>query len=200
MSDFSLTLPSNDGSAKYFTGNSNHSWKNQLNKRLDLEGEWNVDMSSISLPPESILTPFLKGLSDKSVIMKSYRHVNEGDTGHEDIEMTVSYGDIKDTRMTTLYDFLKILFEREYELFLDKLTQKHSLVHKPGKEQLLFDVLYNEEEGAITVTSEKVDDSLYPSRQRFRRSCQFTLRKDVWTFWMGGSFSIQESRYIQKWS
>ena len=132
MSDFYLTLPSNDGSVKYFPGNTNKSWKNRLNKRMDLEGEWEVGMSCISLPSESILTPFLKGLSDGSIMMKTYREVYM-DSGHKDIEVMVSYGDIKDTRMTTVYDLLKILFEREYELFLNKLTQKHSLVHNRGK-------------------------------------------------------------------
>ena len=64
MDSFYLTLPSNDGSIKYFPGNTNNSWKNRLNKRLDLEGDWGVGMSSISLPRESLLLPYLKGLKD----------------------------------------------------------------------------------------------------------------------------------------
>ncbi|PFX25071.1 hypothetical protein AWC38_SpisGene10313 [Stylophora pistillata] len=117
-------------------------------------------------------------LTDGFIMMKSYRELYIN-SGCKDTCVVVSYGDIKDTPMTTAYDFLKILFDREYELFLDQLTQDHSLVHKPGKEQLQFDTIFNEEEGTITVISEKVDDSVFSSRTDFKLHCHFALRKDM---------------------
>ena len=83
-----------------------------------MEGEYEVGMSSISLPPESLFVPHLKRPNDGSIVMKSYRELYIN-SGHKDTCVVVSYGDIKDTPMTTAYDFLKILFDREYELFLD---------------------------------------------------------------------------------
>ena len=44
--NFYITLPSNDGSKKYFPNNPNNSWKNKLAKRIDLEGEYRVGLSS----------------------------------------------------------------------------------------------------------------------------------------------------------
>ena len=94
MSNFYLTLPSNNGSVKYFPGNANNSWKNRLDKRLDLDGQWDVGMSNISLPHDSPLLSHLKGLKDSSFLMKSYREVQDkkGDKDMTD----VTYGDIKD--------------------------------------------------------------------------------------------------------
>ena len=70
---FYLTLPSNDGSLKYFPDNKNNSWKNRLDKRIDLEGEWEVGLSSISLPHDSKMSSYLKGLKDDDVLLTTGR-------------------------------------------------------------------------------------------------------------------------------
>ena len=135
MSDFYLTLPSNDGSVKYFPGNSNNSWKNRLNKRLDLEGEWEVGMSSISLPSESILTPYLKGLSDGSGMLKThrvlYRKRGSSSGALTEVYTTVNYSDVKHRHMETVYDLLQVLFETEYLKFLDQHKEYISERVKP---------------------------------------------------------------------
>ncbi|CAH3124008.1 unnamed protein product [Pocillopora meandrina] len=38
INHFYVTLPSNDGSIKYYPQNTNHSWKNRLSHRINLEG------------------------------------------------------------------------------------------------------------------------------------------------------------------
>ena len=81
--------------------------------------------------------------------------------------------------MNTAYDFLKNIFNREYELFLNRLTQDYSIVHNPGKKQLQWDVIFNEQEGMITVIAEKVDESSFPSRLDFELHCHFALMKDM---------------------
>ena len=40
-------------------------------------------------------------------------------------------------------------------------------------------MMFNEEEGTITVTSEKVDDSTFADRLKFKIHCYFVLRKDM---------------------
>ena len=81
---FYLTLPSNDGSLKYFPDNKNNSWKNRLDKRIDLEGEWEVELSSISLPHDSKMSSYLKGLKDDDVLLTTGRiKVATGDIQHK---------------------------------------------------------------------------------------------------------------------
>ena len=81
---FYLTLPSNDGSLKYFPDNKNNSWKNRLDKRIDLEGEWEVGLSSISLPHDSKVSSYLKGLKDDDVLLTTGRiKVATGDIQHK---------------------------------------------------------------------------------------------------------------------
>ena len=77
MDSFYLTLSSNDGSIRYFPGNTNSYWKNQLNSRIDLQGDWVVGLSSMSLPHETThknrWEPFLKGLKDDEVLLTTIR-------------------------------------------------------------------------------------------------------------------------------
>ena len=61
---FYLTLPGSHGNLKYIPDNKNSAWKNRLDKRIDLEGEWEVGLSSISLPHDSKMSSYLKGLKD----------------------------------------------------------------------------------------------------------------------------------------
>ena len=51
---FYLMLPSNDGSLKYFSDNKKKFFEKSIDKRIDLEGEWEVELSSISLPHDSV--------------------------------------------------------------------------------------------------------------------------------------------------
>lgn len=44
----------------------NNSWENKLAKGIDLEGEWEVGLSGISLPHDSIMDHYLKGLTPES--------------------------------------------------------------------------------------------------------------------------------------
>ena len=110
---FYLTLPSNDGSLKYFPDNKNNSWKNRLDKRIDLEGEWEVGLSSISLPHDSKVSSYLKGLKDDDVLLTTGRiKVATGDIQHK-VTYNVTYGDIKQHRIETVHDLLKSLFDEE---------------------------------------------------------------------------------------
>ena len=122
MSNFYLTLPSNDGSVKYFPGNTNNSWKNLLNRRLDLKGAWEVGMSSISLPSESLLIPYLKGLNDGSILLRTFRMVYRSRENLDQSILTlVEYSDLKHRRLETVYELLQALFEAEWLKFLDQL-------------------------------------------------------------------------------
>ena len=81
---FQLTLPRNDGSLKCFPDNKKNSWKNRLDKRIDLEGEWEVGLSSISLPHDSKMSSYLKGLKDDDVLLTTGRiKVATGDIQHK---------------------------------------------------------------------------------------------------------------------
>ncbi|PFX11491.1 hypothetical protein AWC38_SpisGene24755, partial [Stylophora pistillata] len=154
-------------------------------------------MSSIALPHESLWIPYLKGLKDTDLLMRSSREV-QNDSNHKGVLTDVTYKDIKDTPMTTAYDFLKILFDREDELFLNSLTQNDSLVWNPGKKQVQWDSIYNEEEGTIKVTSEEVDDSVFSSRLNFKFHCHFVLRKDMCDLFGWTKYTKYQSTIIAK--
>ena len=91
----------------------------------------------------------------------------------------MTYGDINNTRMETVFDFVKMMFEREHELFLDNLPDDHSLVNLPGKEQIHFDILFNEDAGTMFVTSEKEDASPFKSQLHFMVHVTFEIRLDI---------------------
>ncbi|PFX20702.1 hypothetical protein AWC38_SpisGene14840 [Stylophora pistillata] len=161
MSNFYFTLPSNNGSIKYFPGNTSNSWKNRLYQHLDLEGDWEVGMSSISLPHESILIPYLKRLSNGSAMLKTWRVVyrKRGSSGAlTEVSARVNYGDVKHRRMETAYTLLQALFEAEYVKFLDQLQNYDSLYE--GDQPLQFDVMYDEGNESITVSAENVNFQL----------------------------------------
>ncbi|PFX12036.1 hypothetical protein AWC38_SpisGene24065 [Stylophora pistillata] len=179
MNNFYMTLPSNDGSVEYFPGNTNNSGKNRLNKRLDLEGEYEVGMSSISLPPESLLIPYLKGLNDGSIMMRTFRMVyrSRGNL-YRSIVTRVEFGDLKHRRMETGYDLLKALFEAEWLKFLDQLQNYDSIVY-PGNKPFQFDTIFNEREESFTLSPAKVSEDLFRSFQHLKDNVNLHIRKDL---------------------
>lgn len=62
-------LFSNDGSLKYFLDNKNNFWKNWLDKCIDLEGEWEVGLSSILFLYDFKVFSYFKGLKDDDVLL-----------------------------------------------------------------------------------------------------------------------------------
>ncbi|PFX13982.1 hypothetical protein AWC38_SpisGene21900 [Stylophora pistillata] len=122
MSDFYLTLPSNDGSVKYFPGNTNKSWKNQLNSRIDLQGEWVVGLSSISLPYSLALKnrwePYLKGLSDDDVLLTTSHLLINSQKTFKTVTFSITYGDIIGHTLHTPYDLLGAVFQEERLIFI----------------------------------------------------------------------------------
>ncbi|PFX33328.1 Uncharacterized protein F54H12.2 [Stylophora pistillata] len=153
---------------------------NTRNGRLDLEGDWDVGLSSISLPHESLLIPYLKRLSNGSAMLKTWGVVfrKRGNSGAlTELSTTVDYGDVKHRRMETVYDLLQALFEAEYVKFLNQLQNYDSLYE--GEHPLQFDVMYDEANESITISAEKVAESEFRSFRVFRENANFHLRKDL---------------------
>ncbi|PFX14181.1 hypothetical protein AWC38_SpisGene21688 [Stylophora pistillata] len=185
MRNFYLTIPSNDGSIKYISGNSNNSWKNRLNNRLDFEGDLEVGMSSISLPPESLLIPYLKGLQDTDLLMRSSREVqnNKRYQGY-----THDHG----------VRFSQNPFRQRARVIFKYTPAEQFLGVNPGEKQLQWDAIYNEEEGTIEVTSEKVEESAFSSRLNFKLHCHFVLRKDMCDLFGWTKYKNYQSTIIAK--
>lgn len=87
---FYLTLPSNDGSKKYFPGNKTNSWKNHLDRRIRLEGTWRVGLWSLSVPtvkkivpaPKTDFETYLDTLKDSDLIFTAGRVTLSGSSGN----------------------------------------------------------------------------------------------------------------------
>ena len=105
INHFYVTLPSNDGSIKYYPQNTNHSWKNRLSHHIDLEGDWEVGLASISLPCES-LQDYLQTLKADDVLLRTVRKVYN--TLSRKITI-VRYKDVRDKRLVTVHDLLEAL-------------------------------------------------------------------------------------------
>lgn len=174
---FYLTLPSNDGSLKYFPDNKNNSWKNRLDKRIDLEGEWEVGLSSISLPHDSKVSSYLKGLKDDDVLLTTGRvKVATGDIQHK-VTYNVTYGDIKQHRIETVHDLLKSLFDEER---LKCIMNMGSALgsHFSSGHSAQFEVIADEDKETITVTADKVK-STDITHQEVRDGLYFELPRDM---------------------
>ena len=134
INHFYVTLPSNDGSIKYYPQNTNHSWKNRLSHHIDLEGDREVGLASISLPCESLLQDYLQTLKADDILLWTVRKVYNTLSRFYNIKITiVRYKDIRDKRLVTVHDLLEALFdvERDYfvialdNTFYINLTNKH---------------------------------------------------------------------------
>ena len=106
MNHFYVTLPSNDCSIKYYPQNTNHSWKNRLSHRIDLEGDWEVGLASISLPCQSLLQDYLQTLKADDVLLRTVRKVYN--TLSRKITI-VRYKDVRVKRLVTVHDLLEAL-------------------------------------------------------------------------------------------
>ena len=174
---FYLTLPSNDGSLKYFPDNKNNSWKNRLDKRIDLEGEWEVGLSSISLPHDSKVSSYLKGLKDDDVLLTTGRiKVATGDIQHK-VTYNVTYGDIKQHRIETVHDLLKSLFDEERLKCIMNMGSAFGS-HFSSGHSAQFEVIADEDKETITVTADKVK-STDITHQEVRDGLYFELPRDV---------------------
>ena len=174
---FYLTLPSNDGSLKYFPDNKNNSWKNRLDKRIDLEGEWEVGLSSISLPHDSKVSSYLKGLKDDDVLLTTGRiKVATGDIQHK-VTYNVTYGDIKQHRMETVHNLLKSLFDEERLKCIMNMGSAF-WSHFPSGHSAQFEVIADEHKETVSVTADKVK-STDITHQEARDGLYFELPRDV---------------------
>ena len=125
MNSFYLTLPSNDGSKKYFPSNTHHSWKNQLKSRIDSHGTWKVGLASITLPYALSLKnrwePFLRGLSDNQVLLTTSRLVVNSQRTFKKVTFFITYGEVKKHTLLTPFDILEAHFQEEHIKFVYSL-------------------------------------------------------------------------------
>ena len=164
--DFYLTLPSNDESKKYFPDNNHNSWKTRLPTRVDLNGSWEVGLSSISLPHESLLANYLKGLTDDTLLLVSSRMKIRLSDDHVAAEQyTVTYGEIKDREIVTVHDLLKTLFDVECEKCITDLGDVWATTLANGHKSQ-FKVIADDEGETFTVTAEDVSPSIFDSNFR----------------------------------
>lgn len=175
--DFYLNLPSNDESKKYFSDNTHNSWKTHVPKRIDLNGSWEVGLSSISLPHESLVANYLKGLTDDTLLLVSRRiKIRLSDNWVAPEQYTVAYGEIKDREIVTVYDLLKALFDVEREKCIIDLGDSWATALANGN-KAQYKVITNDEGETFTVTAEDVSSSI--SDSNFRNYVEFLLKHDL---------------------
>ena len=151
---FYLTLPGSHGNLKYIPDNKNSAWKNRLDKRIDLQGEWEVGLSSISLPHDSKMSSYLKGLKDDVLLTTGRIKVATGDIQHK-VTYNVTYGDIKQHRIETVHDLLKSLFDEERLKCIMNMGSAF-WSHFPSGHSAQFEVIADEHKETVSVTADKV--------------------------------------------
>ena len=175
MNHFYVTLPSNDGSIKYYRQNTNHSWKNRLLHRINLGGDWEVGLAS--LPCESLLQDYLQTLTADDVLLRTVRKVYNTLSWSYDTKITtVCYKDVQGKRLVTVHDLLEALFDMERDYFviaLDNtfyinLTNKH----------LQFNVSLDEESETCALTAKNIKTSTL-SLDMVAAIVQVMLREDL---------------------
>ena len=175
MNHFYVTLPSNDGSIKYYRQNTNHSWKNRLLHRINLGGDWEVGLAS--LPCESLLQDYLQTLTADDVLLRTVRKVYNTLSWSYDTKITtVCYKDVQDKRLVTVHDLIEALFDMERDYFviaLDNtfyinLTNKH----------LQFNVSLDEESETCALTAKNIKTSTL-SLDTVAAFVQVMLREDL---------------------
>ena len=174
--DFYLTLPSNNESKKYFPDITHDSWKTRLPTRNDLNGSWEVGLSCISLPQESLLANYLEGLTDDTLVLVSSRIKIRLSDDHVAAEQyTVTDGEIKDREIITVHDLLKALFDVEREKCIIDLGDAWATTLVNG-DKAQFKVIADDEGEMFTVTAEDVSSSIFDSN--FRNYVKFLLKND----------------------
>ena len=173
---FYLTLPGSHGNLKYIPDNKNSAWKNRLDKRIDLEGEWEVGLSSISLPHDSKMSSYLKGLKDDVLLTTGRIKVATGDIQHK-VTYNVTYGDIKQHRIETVHDLLKSLFDEERLKCIMNMGSAF-WSHFPSGHSAQFEVIADEHKETVSVTADKVK-STDITHQEARDGLYFELPRDV---------------------
>ena len=188
------TPPSNDESKKYFPNNTHNSWKNRLPHHIELNGSWEVGLSSISLPhesSESLLENYLKGLSDTArLLVTSRRKVALSDDSKTATQYNVTYGDIKHRRIDTVHDLLKDLFDVEREKCIIDLGDAWATTLANG-ESAQFKVIADDEGESFTVTAEDVSSSISNS-DKTRPGPYLTMKKIGRTWTVSRSLTIQD--------
>ena len=125
--EFYLTLPSNGAiSMSEYPNNRNNSWKTRLNRRIRLNGEWEVGLANVSYPSESRLTHYLQGLKDEDILLKTGRYV-PSKPGYNQKRYEVTYGDIKNYNIFDLKDLFQALFKEEYIKVLKSMDKDGKL-------------------------------------------------------------------------
>ena len=160
-SGFYVTLPSNDSSIKAFPENKNNSWTYVLPVPLDMDGEWEMGLTNISLPTESLLSEYLSTLEDNHGLLRTSRCIFNTTGGNVTVVTTVYYRDIKEERMEAVHDLLQALFETERRLLIDSLDS--GFQPNPKNYHKQFDVSFNKEQEECLVTATNIgDDSITP--------------------------------------
>lgn len=188
--NFYIKLPCNDGSKKYFPNNTNNSWKNKLAKRIDLE--WEVGLSGISLPHDSIMDHHLKGLTPDSLLLITARKqlvISNQSTTNQIYKVT--YGEIKRRRIDTAHDLLKAMFDVERNKCVFDLGNAWATGFANG-ESVHFMVIADDEGETFTVTAKDVSSSIFKSD--IRSHIYFCIRADLCEL-MGWPSSTDVSYY-----
>ena len=155
-SGFCVTLPSNESSIKAFPKN-----KNKLPVPLDMDGEWEMGLTNIALPTESLLSISPPLLEDNHGLLRTSRCIFNTTGGNVTVVTTVYYKDIKEEKMETVHDLLQALFETERRLLIDSLDS--GFQPNPTNYQKQFDVSFNKEQEECLVTATNIgDDSITP--------------------------------------
>ena len=177
MNHFYVTLPSNDGSIKYYRQNTNHSRKNRLLHCINLEGDWEVGLASISLPCESLLQDYLQTLTADDVLLRTVHKVYNTLSWSYDTKITtVCYKDVQDKRLVTVHDLLEAFFDMECDYFVIALDNTFyiSLTNK----HLQFNVSLDEESETCALTAKNIKTSTL-SLDMVAAFVQVMLREDL---------------------
>ena len=136
-----------------------------------------MGLSGISLPHDSKMYSYLKGLKDDDVLLTTGRlKVATGDIQHK-VTYNVTYGDIKQHCIETVHYLLKSLFDEER---LTRIMNRGSAYgsHFYSGHSAQFEVIADEGKEKITVTADKVK-STDITHQEVRDGLYFELPRDM---------------------
>ena len=88
---------------------------------LDMDGEWEMGLTNIALPTESLLSISPPLIEDNHGLLRTSRCIFNTTGGNVTVVTTVYYNDIKEEKMDTVHDLLQALFETERRLLIDSL-------------------------------------------------------------------------------
>ena len=136
-----------------------------------------MGLSSISLPYDSVLKAYLKGLKDSDILLTTGRiKVTTGDVLHK-VNYMVMNAEIKHHRIETAHDLLKALLDEERLKCIMNMGSAFGS-HFSTVESAQFHVIADEEKETFTVSADKIKTTLLTHLQ-VRNDIYFELRRDM---------------------